>query len=145
MCGWLWKVSESLLSNAWKRRWFILINQTIVYYNSDLALEQAKNIIPCGDITAIKEDTFKGRKGLKIIYNVQGRESHWMVDFDENESKERKEMWLRKIKRSCPVLNEERQYLRSQLPVRKIYKATTLSQIDQQKARVPLVRRVSIF
>ena len=25
MCGWLWKVSDSVLSSAWKVRWFLLL------------------------------------------------------------------------------------------------------------------------
>ncbi|RYY89207.1 hypothetical protein EON63_01130 [archaeon] len=60
MCGWLWKVSESILSNAWKRRWFILDHSELSYYNHDLALEAVKNVVNCTDVISIKEDSFKG-------------------------------------------------------------------------------------
>ena len=60
MCGWLWKVSESILSNAWKRRWFILDNNGLSYYNHDLALDAVKNVVNCNDVVSIKEDSFKG-------------------------------------------------------------------------------------
>ena len=55
MCGWLWKVSESLLSNAWKKRWFNLVCGELTYCNTDLALDQTKNVVACATVTGITQ------------------------------------------------------------------------------------------
>lgn len=136
MCGWLWKVSESILSNAWKRRWFILHDDQLIYYNSELGLEASKNVINCRDVVSLKEDSYKGRHAWKITFAVNGVESFWMLDFDENESKSIKEMWLRKLRRCCPALQEGG-------PARSPLKSTPSAQ--DVKTRIPVSRRVSIF
>jgi hypothetical protein len=104
MCGWLWKVSESILSNAWKKRWFVLVDDQLQYYNSELLLEASKNVVMCHSITSIKEEAHKGRQATKITYTVDGTESFWMLDWDENANAAIKRMWLRKMYRSSSQL-----------------------------------------
>eukprot|EP01039_Chlorochromonas_danica_P004508 gene4508-4944_t len=137
MCGWMWKVSESLLSNAWKKRWFILVDDELTYYNSDLALDANKNTINCGDVTALTEDSYKGRHAWKITFTVSGVESFWMLDFDESETAPIRAMWLRKLRRCSPSLQQESHAPRSPM--------ARSGAGGDAKTRIPVSRRVSIF
>jgi len=154
MCGWLYKVSESMLSNAWKKRWFVLINGQLQYYNTDTALEVPKNIIPCADVTSIKEETYKGRDGLKISFKTGGSENSWIIDCDELEDKMIKLMWIRKIYRNCVQLPDptlESAGLKGEALLKRgkgitVTTTTTGENISPvPKTRVPLAKRMSVF
>jgi hypothetical protein len=159
MCGWLWKVSESLLSSAWKRRWFILINGQLQYFNTDVSLEQPKNVVNTKDVTGVTLEVYKGRSCIKIAYRADGTETFWMVDFEENETPEIRAMWLRKIRCACPalVLSDLIEPVRAKLEARGISirredssvgaNAATGSALSPMagKARVPVSKRMSVF
>eukprot|EP01034_Spumella_vulgaris_P021340 gene21340-27370_t len=156
MCGWLWKVSESLLSSAWKRRWFILINGQLQYFNTDVSLEQPKNVVNTKDVTAVTLEVYKGRSCIKIAYRADGTETFWMVDYDENEAPEIRDMWLRKIRCACPalVLADLIEPVRAKLEARGISirreelgGSTASAPLSPMagKARVPVSKRMSVF
>jgi len=109
-CGWLWKVSESMLSNAWKKRWFVLMNGELQYFNSELNLELKKHVIVGQTITSFKELPQKGRQATRIAFTSDAKDSFWDIDFDENQSNAIKRLWLRKLYRAAsniekPVVN----------------------------------------
>lgn len=140
MCGWLWKVSESLLSKAFKKRWFVLMDGQLTYFNSDLCLEASKNIVNCSSVTSLKEDSYKGRHAWKLAFVANGVESCWLLDFDENESGAIKEMWLRKLRRCCPALHEAGAARSPSKPA-----AGEAAGKAAGQTRIPVSRRVSIF
>ena len=145
MCGWLWKVSESLLSNAWKKRWFVLVDDQLQYYNSELQLEASKNIVLCANITSIKEEAHKGRQATRINYLADGAETFWMLDWDENANAAIKRMWLRKIYRSSkrlvdPTLEQVKNTVKT---VGGGEHNKSVSPMG--KTKVPVSKRMSIF
>lgn len=118
MCGWLWKVSEKLLAgNAWKKRWFVLVEGKLLYFNSELALEASKHIVNCERVTAIAEETFKGRTATKISYSHDGSSNFWQLDFDEDVAADVKKMWQRKISRSTLLADPEIEALRAKFNI----------------------------
>eukprot|EP01040_Poterioochromonas_malhamensis_P012894 gene12894-14129_t len=147
MCGWLWKVSESLLSNAWKKRWFVLVDDQLQYFNSELQLEASKNIVVCNSITSVKEEAHKGRQATKISYTVNGVESFWMLDWDESANASIKRMWLRKLYRSSPALSDPTmEAIKAKLTGLKVSVGTHDKAISPQgKTKVPVSRRMSVF
>lgn len=141
MCGWLWKVSESLLTNAWKKRWFVMVDGQLQYFNTDLMLDQPKNVVITKTISSIKEEAHKGRNATKVSFQVNGVDSFWMLDFDESAPKFIKNMWLRKFYRNS-LLEDPTLHVKS----KKVKSSTTDASISPQpKARVPVSKRMSIF
>ena len=56
MCGWVYKASAGLMSKgAMKKRWLILADMRLTYYESPLSLEEVKDELSCADITAVAE------------------------------------------------------------------------------------------
>lgn len=144
MCGWLYKVSESLLSGgAWKKRWFVLVDDELQYFNSELQLEASKNVVVCNTITAIKEESHKGRQATKICYNG----GDWMIDWDENANAAINRMWLRKIYRSSPGLADPTmQELKAKLGGLKVATGTHDKGVSPHgKTKVPVSKRMSVF
>lgn len=143
-CGWLWKVSESLLSNAWKKRWFVLVDGQLQYYNSELHLDQSKNVVLSTAVTAMKEELHKGRNATRISYTSNGTETFWMLDWDEAAPSSIKRCWQRKIYRNCPQLHDlEMEKVRVRFAAIKTNTNTAIS--PNVKGKVPVSKRMSIF
>lgn len=109
MCGWLWKMSEKKLGgNDWKKRWFVLTDGYLVYFNSELALEIPKHVINCSKITKIAEDfSAKGRtSSMKVSYNSEsgGSSSYWLLDYDEAAPVTMRKMWRRRFFNTASAL-----------------------------------------
>jgi hypothetical protein len=136
-CGWLWKVSESLLSNAWKKRWFVLVHGELQYYNSEWNLELRKNAIVGSTITSIKEEPHKGRQATKVSF--KGKDSFWLLDFDENQPKVFKRLWLRRLHRSATALDDpEMEAIRKKFGELKSAGHDSNGGITHGKTRVPV-------
>lgn len=102
MCGWMWKMSEKLLGgNDWKKRWFVLTDGYLVYFNSESGLETAKHVINCSKISKIEmaDAPVKGRIAMKVHYTAEqgNASSFWQLDFDEDAAPAVKKMWERKL------------------------------------------------
>jgi hypothetical protein len=103
--GHLYKVSESMLSNAWKKRWFVLADGQLQYFNSEYAMENSKNIVIMKSVTGLKTESYKGREGLKLSFTMaDGKESFWMLDFDESVPPFLKRMWMKRIYANSPAI-----------------------------------------
>jgi len=155
MCGWLWKVSEAMLSGgAWKKRWFVLVGGQFIYYDSDTQLESAKHIVILNEVTGISSTTHKGRNCLKISYRHDNLDTFWMVDWDVSESPEIKRMWLRKLHANCAALitTELIDPVRSHLCTKNITiksgggtNSAPVSPMAVGKMKAPVSRRISVF
>lgn len=145
-CGWLWKVSESLLSSAWKKRWFVLVNGELQYFNSEFNLELRKNAIDGTTITSIKEEAHKGRQATKISFSADGKESFWLLDFDENQSKLIQRLWQRRLLRSAVNLDDpEMEKIRKKFGEFKSSGHENLAVGIKGKTHVPVSKRMSVF
>ena len=144
-CGWLWKVSESLYTNAWKKRWFVLAEGQLTYYNSELALEQPKHAVIGSQITNISEEPHKGRDATKISYTWENTETFWQLDFDEEAPSFMKAVWLRRIYRCAPTVSDPSLIdLKSKFAIVKSAKpAESISPLP--RTRAPVAKRMSIF
>lgn len=153
ICGPIFKVSESMLSNAWKKRWFVLSNGLLQYFNSEFALENSKNTIILKDVTSLKLETYKGREGVKISFLVEGKETFWMIDFDENTAPMVKRMWMRRLYLNSPAVPDPAmERFTAKLAKLKIVASSSnaaategaISPINN-KTKTPISKRMSIF
>jgi len=107
MCGWLWKASTGLMSKgSWKKRWVILAEFKLSYYEGPFNLHEVKDTISCTDITSIvEEDTKKDGKAIRISYG-RGKD-YWLLRWDTDAPEYVHKMWLRKLLRSCPNVRDD--------------------------------------
>eukprot|EP01038_Epipyxis_sp_PR26KG_P010040 gene10040-13498_t len=150
MCGWVWKVSESMLSSTWKKRWMIIINNNIQYFNSPTSLDKPKNIIHCSDVHGLREVTYKNKTGISISYKNNGIENNWTLSFDgidQNIDQKNalfiKNMWLRKINRVCGNIGINNRLSSSESP-KKGSMGGEDSPVNATTTKVPLSKRFSI-
>jgi len=153
-CGWMYKVSESMLSSAWKRRWFVLINGELQYYNSEYNLESAKNVIVGKDVTALKEEVYKGRSCIKLSFTVDGKESFWQLDYDDGATTAVKNQWMRRLYRNCPALVDptmdtiaKRLNITRIASVKDVYGGADAGSgtSPMHKTKTPMSKRMSVF
>lgn len=145
-CGWLWKVSESLLSNAWKKRWFVLADGQLTYFNSEFALEQPKHTIIGSQITAIDEEQYKGKNATKISYTWENTDTFWQLDFDEEAPAALKAIWLRRLYRvATNIIDPAMMDLRNKFNISKSSSKAADSTSPLPKTRAPVSKRMSIF
>jgi hypothetical protein len=98
MCGWAYKMSGSLFSSSFKRRWVMLVDYELSYYEDQFTLKDCKGKLSCAEIQSITPDDVKGVKCLKL---TAGKEI-WQIYWDPQEPVEIQRMWNRKLIRSCP-------------------------------------------
>ena len=71
ICGYIYKLSENYLYNhhQWKRKYFILINNELNYYDNEYELDKKKGCILCSNIYKIEFiNTYYGHHTIKIMY-----------------------------------------------------------------------------
>ena len=103
MCGWMLKASTGLMTKgSMKRRWVILTDYTLHYFESPFSLHESKGEIQCAEVTSLVEETSK-KDGCvwRICYGKAGREQ-WTVQVDPEAPPHIHRMWWRKLVRSCP-------------------------------------------
>lgn len=107
MAGWMLKASAAMMSKgAMKKRWVVLADYKLYYFESPLTMHEIKGEINCADVTAITEETSKKDGAVwKISYGKGGKE-HWTVKVDGAEGPVVREMWWRKLCRSCPQVSD---------------------------------------
>lgn len=148
IAGHLYKVSESMLSNAWKRRWFVLADGQLQYFNSEFALENSKNIVVMKTVSAIKTESYKGREGMKINFTTaDGKESFWLLDFDENASPLLKRLWMQRIYANSPLPDPAMERFTARLAALKVNASGSASATSPMaaKTKTPMSKRMSIF
>lgn len=102
MCGWIERLSYELLSSKWKKRWFILCDMVLYYYDDPNDVGSLKGALDLGTVVSITEENKKG----DICYELKGKttdgaDATWDIRFIESDPKDVVEMWKRKISRSC--------------------------------------------
>jgi len=100
ICGHIWKASGNRLHlNEWRKRFFILYDQQLQYYNNENNLEKLKYSLHCKDIISVnyQKNDFHGRKAIKILHS----KGIWYLSFEENLLDEIKEKWMRVLQNNC--------------------------------------------
>jgi hypothetical protein len=101
MCGWMYRLSHAMMSQSWKKRYFVLTDKKLYYFDSAAELNVVKGMIQCNTVTAIKSEKTKGVDYFSISYGT-GKDK-WDVRFVEEDGRDVVDMWKRKMSRSCHV------------------------------------------
>ena len=101
MCGYMYRLSHSMMSSSWKKRYFILVEKKLHYFEDPAELNSTKGHINCCNVTSIKRDKTKGIDHFTIFYG-SGKDK-WDIRFVEEDTLDIVEMWKRKISRSCRI------------------------------------------
>lgn len=106
MTGWIFKESGRLLSSAFKRRFFVLVEGCFYYAHSDSELGNIKHSIQCREVTAITKEKSKGNNCWRVHYfSLQDqRKGSWLLYFPSNVGPEIQDEWKRKLHRCCKQL-----------------------------------------
>ena len=92
----------------------VLAQGQLHYYSSPLSMHELKGAVRCRDIVSIRDmnTAYQGRTGISLSFNTGAAEDQWVLDWDSQDmeyhsqlSAERtRDMWMRKIYRSCPQI-----------------------------------------
>lgn len=105
----MWKLSERVLSNSFKRRFLILTNGQLQYSDDEYDLLNIKHQIACSDVTELTQETDKttGETVLKLSYKPHGRmENFWLLKWDDERNTASKDQWKAVLYRNCTQLND---------------------------------------
>lgn len=101
MCGWVKKMSDGLLTKgSYKKRWVVLIDNVLSYYEDPFTLDECKGKLRLVDITEIMG--VKGSEGVGIRLISDDANNVWTLAWDPEEPKEIRCMWSRKLFRCLP-------------------------------------------
>lgn len=92
-----------MLSTKWKKRWFVLCDMVLYYYDDPNDVGILKGSLDLGTVTSITQEY---RSKDEVYYELVGKTTGgeaatWDIKFMEDEPKAFSEMWKRKISRSC--------------------------------------------
>ena len=118
ICGPAWKLSDHLFHrNTWIKRWFVLLDGTLQYFNSEFNLEKPKRVIACHAIIAIDiVDAYHGRNAVKVVYREGGSDHCMYIDFHLELGNPSampshsiygpfmRNRWMRVLLRNCPQI-----------------------------------------
>jgi hypothetical protein len=107
MAGWMYKASDSLMhKGAMKKRWVVLADYRLSYFEGPTALHENKGDINCADVVSIAVETSKKDGEVWRINFGKGGKEHWVLKVDETAPPHIKAMWMRKLVRSCPQVED---------------------------------------
>lgn len=108
MCGWMYKASAAMMSKgALKKRWVVLSDYRLSYYDSPTALHEHKGDINCAEVVSIVVETNKKDGEVWRINYGKGGKENWVVKVDDEAPRYIKNMWMRKLIRSCPQVEDK--------------------------------------
>ena len=122
MTGWIFKESGRLLSNEFKKRFFVLHDNKLWYSHSDSELGNVKKSIQCREVTALVREKHKGRDCLRLHFTTLAdqKKSSWLLYFPEEPAQSGSEArgdgpgpgpvqreWIRKLHRCCKALGSQ--------------------------------------
>jgi hypothetical protein len=104
MCGYMYRLSHELLSSKWKRRWFVLCDMVLYYYDDPDDVGTLKGSLDLGTVTSIVQGAPRAKDEVHyelIGKTTDGDAANWAIRFLEDDPRATQEMWKRKISRSC--------------------------------------------
>lgn len=103
MCGWIYKFSSSIipgLPRTFKRRWLVLSDDSLQYYDDMFTLNDPRYIIACKDVSLI-EQTIDETTGILDTVTIAFQRDSWYLKFIEEDSQFIRQRWLSKINQAC--------------------------------------------
>ena len=102
MCGWVMRASQSLLTKGQlKRRWMILVDDTMYCYEDPFALDVCSGSLrleKAGSVVHILIASASGTPGMR----VHVKNESWTITWDPEEHPYIRRMWARKFIRALP-------------------------------------------
>jgi hypothetical protein len=102
MCGWMLRESEGLMTlGNMKRRWVILLDGVLLYYEDQYTLNDVKGVLILDEVTSLVP--VKHKEGLALVLtHGPNQADNWTIMWDPNEPLHINQMWERKLMRSLP-------------------------------------------
>jgi hypothetical protein len=113
MSGWMERLSREVLGSIWKRRYFVLCDKKLMYFDKVDEMQSVKKTLDCKDVTSISSHNFKGDPcfcihiGPESNHQSNHQNDRWTVRFVSDDSPQRIAMWMRKITRSCESIKND--------------------------------------
>lgn len=109
--GNLYKLSEKIVSNSFKKRMFILMDGRLHYADDEHDIRRIKYTISCNDISSIKFESEENNKTkdkdiIRIEFKSKGVESFWLLKWDAEMPEHMREKWKRMLYRNCYQLQD---------------------------------------
>jgi hypothetical protein len=103
MCGWMLKMSAGLVTKGkYKRRWVILVDGVLSYYEDPFTLGERKGTLKLSEVSTVRNVGADG-KAIKLSHVKGDAEcAPWTVAWDEDDSLFIRKMWARKLLRCLP-------------------------------------------
>jgi len=104
MCGWVYRASTfHLTKGQFKRRWMVLIDFKLSFYQDPFSLENLKGTLNCADVTAVEDENADDGSPTLVMYYGAG-DDFWTLKWDHTEPPYIRRMWREKILKSCSHL-----------------------------------------
>jgi hypothetical protein len=102
MCGWVLRESEGLMTlGSMKRRWVILLDGVLLYYEDQYTLNDVKGVLILDEVTSVVP--VKHKEGMALVLSHgPGHNDNWTIMWDPNEPQLTNQMWERKLMRALP-------------------------------------------
>jgi hypothetical protein len=113
MCGWIERVSREVLGSMWKRRYFVLCDRKLTYFDKIDEMQTVKKSADCKTVVSITSSSFKGdacfciQFGTEASNKIASTDNRWTIRFVPEDSPQRVAMWMRKISRSCELIKAD--------------------------------------
>lgn len=102
MCGWVLRESEGLMTlGSMKRRWVILLDGVLLYYEDQYTLNDCKGVLILDEVSEMKQVESKEGPAIMLTHG-QNHSDTWTIRWDPSEPLKTNQMWERKLKRSLP-------------------------------------------
>lgn len=98
--GWVMKLSgglTSFLTSTYKRRYFVLHDNSLEYFDDEFSLNSPRQRILPGDLSEISEKTDKAGKKTVTIHTRNVKDS-WDIQWVDGESAQAVDTWMRKFR-----------------------------------------------
>jgi hypothetical protein len=86
-----------------KRRWMVLIDRMLVYYEDQYTLNGFKGALILEEVTSVVQEDRKDGPALRLNYRGTGPYDHWTIRWDTTEPLYIQRMWDRKLRRCLPL------------------------------------------
>jgi hypothetical protein len=102
MCGWVMRESDGAMTRyQMKRRWVILFNGMLVYYEDQYTLNDRKGVLFLDEVTSMTPIQHKEGPAI-VLSSGPTPADKWTIMWDPNEPRQINQMWERKLKRCLP-------------------------------------------
>jgi hypothetical protein len=94
-----------MIARDFKRRWMVLVDRLLLYYEDQYTLHHFKGALVLEDVISIVQEKRKDGPALRLNCRTQsaGGLDHWTIRWDTSEPLHIQQMWERKLRRCLPL------------------------------------------